>query len=99
MQSNYKWYIDLNRELSVAKSQMAENHLKKHSACLAIGEKLFWDSIFSPVKMAKTDNTRDSSWWQGYGLRETLCKQVLASLLGSFSYHPSSPSQFPNIRE
>lgn len=57
------WGTDLNRELSTEGSEMAEKHLKKY-ASIAIREIQIKPTLRfhpTPVRMADTHNTNDSS--------------------------------------
>ena len=58
-QSNKKWSIDLNRELSTEECKMAERHLKKSSTSLDIREMQIRTTLrfhLTPVRMAKIRN-------------------------------------------
>jgi hypothetical protein len=55
--------------------KMAEKHIKKCSTFLVIWEMQINTTLkfhLIPVRMAKINNTSDSSCWQGYGVRGTL---------------------------
>ena len=80
-----KWGTDLNKEFSPEEIRMAEKHLKKCSALLAIREVQIKTALrfhLTPVRMAKVKNSGDSRCWQGCRERGTLlhcwwgCKMV-----------------------
>jgi hypothetical protein len=67
--------IELNKEFSTEKSQMAVKHLKKCSTSLIIREMKKKEILrfhLTPVRMAKIKNSGDSRCWRGCGERETL---------------------------
>jgi hypothetical protein len=84
-----KWGIELNRlnkEFTTEGSQKAEKHLKSCSKSLVIREmqiKMTLRFHLTPIRMAKSKNSGDSTFWRGCGERRTLlhccgdCKVVL----------------------
>jgi hypothetical protein len=70
-----KWGSELNKEFSPEEYRMAEKHVKKCSTSLLIREmqiKTTQRFHFTPVRMAKMKNSRDSRCWRGCGERGTL---------------------------
>jgi hypothetical protein len=62
-----QWGIDLNK-FSIGDSEMAEKHLQKWSISLAIREMHVNTTLkfhLTSVRMAKINNTSNSSCWQG----------------------------------
>jgi hypothetical protein len=54
---------------------MAEKHLKKYSESLVIREiqiKITMRFHLISIRNAKIKNSRDSTWWRGHGVGETL---------------------------
>ena len=67
--------MEINKEFSHKKLQMAEKHLKKCSTSLIIREMQIKPTLrfhLTPVRMAKVKNSGDSRCWRGCGERGTL---------------------------
>ena len=67
--------MELNKEFSPEKLQMAEKHLKNCSASLVNREMQIKTTLrfhLIPVRMAKIKNSEDIMYWRGCGERETL---------------------------
>ena len=68
-----QWKKDLNRELSIEESKMAERHLRKCSISLAIREMEIKTTLrFHLLRMAQIKNTDDNLCWRGCGEKGTL---------------------------
>jgi hypothetical protein len=69
-----KWGIELNGEFTTEESWMAEEHLKKSSKSLVIGEMLIKMTLrfhLTPIRMAKIKTSGVSRCWRGCGERGT----------------------------
>jgi hypothetical protein len=67
--------MEVNREFTTEKSQMAEKHLKKCSKSLVIREvkkKMSQRFHLTPIRMAKIKTSGYNTCWQGYGERGML---------------------------
>jgi hypothetical protein len=70
-----KWGIELNREFTTEKSQMAEKHLKKCSKSLVIREMQIKTTLIfhlAPIRMGKIKTSGDNTCWKECGERGTL---------------------------
>jgi hypothetical protein len=65
-----KWGIELNKEFTTEKFQMAEKHLKKCSKSLVVKEMQIKTTL-RPIRMAKIKTSGDNTCWRGCEERET----------------------------
>ena len=71
-----KWAKDMNRNLTEEDLDMANKHMRKCSASLAIREiqiKTTMRSHLTPVRMGKINKAGNHKCWRGCGERGTLC--------------------------
>ena len=70
-----KWAKDMNRNLTEEDIDMANKHMRKCSASLAIREiqtKTTMRFHFTPVRMGKINKAGNHTCWRGCGARGTL---------------------------